>query len=489
MKYCTPESAGVPSEAVKKFILDLERRGLSTHSILLARGDSIFAECYFKPFDENTKHRMYSISKSFVSVAIGFCEQDGLLSLDDPMVKYFPDYVKGIKEEDIPKPTIREMLKMETGNQEEVWWFGTGTDDRTEVYFRPTVHKYPNTIFSYDSSGSYMLGVIVERVTGMSFLEYLKEKVLLDIGFSPDAYCLKVPGGHSWGDSGVVCTPRDLMLFARFVLNMGVWEGKQYLNEEYLRLATTPSVANDYYGFEMHGIHGYGYQFWGAPHGCFAMFGMGTQIALMDPLHDLILVINSDNQGNPHGYEMVFESFFNVIYPGIGEPIPENPEIKAELDAYISGRELFFVKGNKESPFAELISGKEFFAASNPMGIKRFTLELSGDKGVFRYENATGMKELAFAFGRNEFGLFPEEGYSDMIGTVPAPGNRYTCAASADWQEEKKLRIRVQIIDKYLGNLAIVFGFRDERHVSVSMVKCAEAFLNEYQGILMASRE
>ena len=52
-------------------------------------------------------------------------------------------------------------------------------------------------------------------------------------------------------------------------------------------------------------------------------------------------------------------------------------------------------------------------------------------------------------------------------------------AFSADWPEEQKLRIRVQIIDKYFGNLAIVFGFRNEKQVSVRMVKAAEHFLDE----------
>ena len=62
----------------------------------------------------------------------------------------------------------------------------------------------------------------------------------------------------------------------------------------------------------------------------------------------------------------------------------------------------------------------------------------------------------------------------------------YDCAVSADWPEEQKLRLRVQIIDKYFGNLAILFGFRDKDHVSVRMEKCAEAFLKEYSGWMNA---
>lgn len=482
--------AGVPSSAIIRFIKRLETQKLSTHSVLLARGDSIFTECYFKPFDRNFKHRMYSVSKSFVSVAIGFCLQDGLISLDDPMVKFFPDYAKDLPSESLPTTTVREMLRMQTGTEEGLNWFCSveaGNTDRTSVYFSPRITKYPGTIFAYDSEGSYMLGVIVERLTGKPFLKYLQDKALDDIGFSRDAYCLKAPGGYSWGDSGVICTPMDLLLFARFVLNRGTWEGKRYLSADYLAEATTPSVANDYYGFETHDTYGYGYQFWGAPHGCFAMYGMGNQIALMDPAHDLIFVITSDNQGNPHGYEKISEAFFDEIYPVIGEPLPEDKENADRLAALCESRELFYLKGAKDSAFAELIRGKVYECDENPMGIKRFSLDFSGDTGYFRYENEGGERELTFGLGRNEFGYFPEDGYSDLVGMVPSPGHRYACAASADWQEERKLRIRVQVIDKYFGNLAIVFGFRNDRQVTVSMVKTAEAFLNEYQGLMNAS--
>ena len=70
---------------------------------------------------------------------------------------------------------------------------------------------------------------------------------------------------------------------------------------------------------------------------------------------------------------------------------------------------------------------------------------------------------------------------------MPEKGHKYDAAFSADWPEERKLRIRVQIIDKYFGNLAIVFGFRDENTVSVRMSKKAEAFLDEYEGVMNAA--
>ena len=67
--------------------------------------------------------------------------------------------------------------------------------------------------------------------------------------------------------------------------------------------------------------------------------------------------------------------------------------------------------------------------------------------------------------------------------------NFYDSAISADWCEEKALRIRVQIIDKYFGNLAIIFGFKNENEASVRMTKTAEDFLDKYAGYAVAKRK
>lgn len=490
MRICTPEQAGISSACVRRFYETLEGYHIPVHSVILARGDAIFSECYYAPFHKDFKHRMYSTSKTFVSVAIGFCEQDGLLSLDDPISKFFPEY---LEREDAAyhSSTIRELLSMESTIRG-VHWFLPNVTDRVSTYFDHHPTKLPGTLFDYDSAGSFMLGVIVEKLTGKPFLQYLQEKFLTEIGFSEDSYCLKAPGGHSWGDSGVLCTARDLLLFARFLLNRGTFDGKRYLNEKFMRDATTMRICNNDFDFVAHDSFGYGYQIWGMARGCFSTFGMGTQLGFCDPKHDLVFVINADTQGNPHGYEQVFDALYRNILDHItedGSSLPSAEDENRELEAWLSERKLFCLTGNKESRFSSEINGKTFKAGKNPMGIKWFRLEFDGDEGKFHYENAQGIKCMPFGFGHNIFAQFPEEGYSDMVGNESAPGHTYRAAFSADWPEERKLRIRVQIIDKYFANLAIVFGFRDGQNVSVRMSKQAEAFLDEYAGVMTASAE
>ena len=480
-KNATPEEVGISSEKVKELIEIYNKNGLCTHSIMMAKGNKIFCEAYYKPFDENYKHRMYSVTKSFVAVAIGFLIDEGKISLDDKFVDFFKDELTDNANDLLKEATIKDMLTMETSASGGIAWFKEDVQSRVDAYFRKPTNKIPGTFFEYDSSGSYMLGVIVEKLSGMPFLEYLQKKVLDDIGFSKDAYCLKAPGGYSWGDSALLCTTRDLLTFARFVMNKGEWMGKRYLSKKFLDEATSPMVSNDNRAVTLYNTNGYGYQIWMAPDGGFSFNGMGCQFAICHPKTDLIFVITSDNQGNDFTKNLIFYELYKTIIDNIGEPMENNPEAYKSLCDYTSDLELYSLKGENDNPFYKEINNVKYTLEQNPMNIDWISLSFEGNKGTFRYKNLQGEKELTFGMGYNEFGIFPEEGYSDMVGNEYCPGNYYKCACSANWSEDKKLRMKVQIIDKYFGQACFTFSFKDDR-VYLCMEKTAEFFLMEYTG-------
>ncbi|MGM9624945.1 MAG: serine hydrolase, partial [Eubacteriales bacterium] len=87
--YATPESRGISSADIDRYVRHLEAHHLAMHDILIARGNTIVSEIYYPPFTADFSHRLYSVTKSFVALAVGFALEDGLLSLDDPMSAYF----------------------------------------------------------------------------------------------------------------------------------------------------------------------------------------------------------------------------------------------------------------------------------------------------------------------------------------------------------------------------------------------------------------
>lgn len=483
-EYVTPEQAGVSSEKVLEFVERLEKNNLATHSLIMARGNQIFLENYWEPFHKDFQHRMYSVSKSFVALAVGFLEQDGKIRLEDKISKYFSEEMQNQPDENIRNQTIRDMLMMSTARVGDATWFSANADDRVRYYFEKatSVSKIPGLTFNYDSEGSFVLCALVERITGMPFLTYLREKLFRHIGVSEDIDCLKCPGDHSWGDSAILCKPMDLLKTARFVLNRGSWNGKQLLSQEYLRKATSKQIDNNPYGIYDWNMQGYGYLFWMTYQNSFFFNGMGCQFAVCVPDKDLIMVINSDNQGKASAGKVIMDSFFELIVNQMEEKSqPECPLENKKLMDYLAERKLLTQPGNPHSELETKINGATYVLNSNPMGIQRISLHFRGQEGILYYTNGQGDKALRFGMGFNHFGLFPEEGYSAEIGGKFAAGNTYQCAASGAWIEENKLQIMVQIIDRYFGNMTITVCFRDER-AEVSMRKDAEAFLDTYQG-------
>ena len=110
----TPESTGIPSRNILQFIERLEASKVPMHSLLLLHHDKLIAEGYYAPYKADTLHRMFSISKSFTSVAIGLLEAEGKIKLSDHISQYFPEYITEQTHPWILNMTIEDMLMMRT---------------------------------------------------------------------------------------------------------------------------------------------------------------------------------------------------------------------------------------------------------------------------------------------------------------------------------------------------------------------------------------
>lgn len=485
----TPESVGVDSKNLYKLINRLDK--LHMHSVMIARGEDIFCECYWKPFDKDFCHRMYSVTKSYMSVAIGLCVEDGLIDLDKPIVEYFEDKIKIELSEYMKKQTVREMLTMTTSGFG-ISWFSEGVHDRTDFYLNSKNKKHPSgTLWEYDSAGSQVLSSLVERVTGKSLFDFLNERIFTKLNAFKTATILKTPNGDSWGDSALICTPRDMLTFARFVLNYGVYEGERLINEDYLREATSrhkdnaPSAHRD----SLH--RGYGYQFWRAPYDSFAFVGMGDQLAVCVPSKDLIFVCTADNQGSEYSREIIMSCFYDYIVEEISDtPLPKNEKYAEMLDKLTSSLDLYYEYGFIDSPWRKIINGVTYELEENPMGIKSFRFDFENEReGALTYENENGTMVLPFKVNGNYFGKFPEEGYSNEYGGLRTQdGFKYDSATSFAWTQSDKITVFSQIIDKYFGNVTFSFYFKDNL-AFLRCVRTAEDFLWQYNGDAVGIRK
>ena len=483
--YEKPEAMGVKSENIRKYVEILDDAELSTHNIIIAKGDKIIYENYYAPFNKNFLHRMYSVTKSFVAIAVGFLVQEGKISLDDKIVDLFPKDITDGANDNMKKQTVRNMLMMSTGFPAENGnWFIRRAKDRVKDYFSNSegYSKIPGSFFEYDSHGSFVLGAMVERISGMELTEYLRSRLFDKIGVSKEAYCLKCPGGYAWGDSALMCTATDLLKVAKFTMNLGNWEGEQILSSEYLTDATSNLIPT-HWNSERPSQYGYGYLIWKQQQDSFFFNGMGCQFAVCVPHKDMILIYNGDNQGEPAAKSIIIDTFFNLIVNDAQEKsLPDNKDEYDKLMSISKDAKLMYCKGNTFSPTADKINEKTYILDKNIMGIEDIKFTFDKDSGIMSYTNAQGHKELPFGLGKNVFEKFPQGGYSDMCGSERLPDHYYDCAVSAGWLTDSVLYINVQIIDKYFGRLHMYFSFVDDNTICIRMNKIAEDFLDEYNG-------
>ena len=311
----SPESVGIPSKAILRFLEGIDRDRTCMHGFLLLRHGLVASEGYWSPYHKDSIHRMYSVSKSFVSLAVGLLIDQGKLSLTDKVAKFFPDKVPENLHRYLVDATVRDLLMMATPHSRNSYC--RYDKDWADTFFKMEPSHPAGTIFSYDTAATVVLNTIVERISGVPFLEYMRPKLLDPIGFTKEARCIKTPEGTSWGGSGVLCKLQDMAKLAYVCLNKGRWGDKQLISEEYIQEATSKQIDNS-----LGGHPGYGYQIWREKNNGFSFRGMGSQLAYCYPDKDFIFTCISDTQG-AGATGAGIQELFEILYEEIADhPLP-----------------------------------------------------------------------------------------------------------------------------------------------------------------------
>lgn len=456
----SPEAAGVSSKALCRFFRQLDELSFDMHSVIMIRGGKLLLEAYYEPFKENDLHRMFSVTKSFVGLAVGCLAAEGKIELDASITSYFPEYPTSY--EYIKRTTIRNMLMMRTAH-EKTTYKADLSGNWVKSFFTTEPSHMPGTVFAYDTSSSHVLGALVEKITGMTFLDYLREKFLNEIGFSKAAYCLKDPQGVSVGGSGLMAKPMDLAKTAYLVMNGGKYEGRQLIDSAFLAEATSYLSPNNIRGNFTEEKQGYGMQFWRTRNNGFMFYGLGGQLALCLPDKDFILVTTADTMGYHGGPQEIMDIFWREVYSRIDEKSDGGGE---ELDEILKSRKIKPVQGA-----AKGFKGNYIFD-ENRMGLTKLSVTTNEKGGSIEYENNTGCHTLKFSTGGFYEGSFPHYGCK--------------CITSGAWSENT-LTIKSRLTGEMVGAVTMELYFT-EVGVTISSRKTEGTFFNEFNGIVQGRK-
>ncbi|MCM8526882.1 MAG: beta-lactamase family protein [Lentisphaeraceae bacterium] len=366
----TPESVGVSSDALINLVDKLDKEVDGMHGIVIMRHGKVISKGWWAPYQQDNTHILYSLSKSFCSTAIGMAVDEGILSLDDKVVKFFPDDLPANPSENLKAMTIKDLLIMGTGNHNDTLGPIKETKDKNwpKVFLAQPVEHKPGSYFRYNTGATYMCSAILQKVTGKTLVEFLKPRLFDPLGIKEYTW-EEDPMGVNTGGYGLKIKTEAIAKFGQLYLQKGMWEGKRLLSEEWIKMATSKQINNGS-NPKSDWNQGYGFQFWMCRHNAYRGDGAFGQYCIVMPEQDAVIAIHSGIGNMQQVLNIIWDNFLPELKK---EPLSANPESYAKLQKKMSALNLPLVK--KHSVPSAGIVGQTFNFEDNEKGFKSITVE------------------------------------------------------------------------------------------------------------------
>lgn len=268
------------------------------HTVMVVKDDAVIYERYATGHDAEELHICWSASKTFTAIGVGFAAQDGLLDVNDKVIRYFSDEeLPAERSEWLEELTIKDLLIMSSGfSEDKLGRAGLLMEDiNARIQLIVPLDFEPGSRFKYNSMNTYLCADIVQRVTGMKLVDYLKDKLFDPIGIAPETYLWdETKAGVNFGGWGLHITAESLAKAGLFMLHRGVWNGTRLLQDSWFDEAMSPQIIQG--GGEIDPTNdwncGYGYQMWACQRpGAYRFDGAWGQFCVVAPEKNAVIVL------------------------------------------------------------------------------------------------------------------------------------------------------------------------------------------------------
>jgi len=247
----TPPDVGDRGEPLDEF---LGKTG--TLAFVVVHDDKLVYERYFGGSDRQTLLTSFSVAKSFVSTLIGIAIKEGVIgSVEDPVTAYLPELAR--KDPRFERIRLRDLLTMSSGirywESDLPWpWSDDtftyyGVNLRQVALDRTRIERPPGEKWHYNNFHPLLLGLVLERATGMSVSDFMASRLWQPLGAERDAsWSLDSRrSGFEKMESGLNATALDYARFGLLFLHDGEWNGTRVVSEDWVRTATAADTTTD----------------------------------------------------------------------------------------------------------------------------------------------------------------------------------------------------------------------------------------------------
>ncbi len=399
-----PEAQGMASAGVLEFVSALDQID-GMHSVMVLRHGQVVAEGWWAPYDAAHNHVLYSLSKSFTSTAVGLAVAEGKLSIDDEVLKFFPDDAPTIVSNNLKAMRVRDLLMMSTGHQDEP----TAAPDviSAKSFLAKPVAHLPGTHFKYNTAATFMQSAIVQKMTGDTVLDYLRPRLFVPLGIERPVWETNFQG-ISLGGYGLRVRTEDIAKFGQLYLQRGRWEGKQLLPAEWVAMATSKQTSNGS-NPKSDWNQGYGFQFWRCRHNAYRGDGAFGQYCLVMPDQDAVVAITSGVKDMQAVLNVVWDKLLPAMQ---SEALPVNAAAAGQLKDRLAHLEVPPAQGSATSSASAKMLNRSYAFPTNDQKIERVTLASSDAGQTLRLTVRVNGSESTIPCGYREWG----KGHAPLLG-------------------------------------------------------------------------
>jgi CubicO group peptidase (beta-lactamase class C family) len=441
----TPEAQGISSAGLLNFANAVETQKLNVHSMMVLRHGNVVAEGWWAPYAPDLKHTLYSLSKSFTSTAVGMAVAEKRLTVDDKVIKFFPDDVPATVSENLAAMRVKDLLTMSTGHDKEP--AVRAEKNWAKAFLAQPVEHQPGTFFLYNSIATYMLSAIVQKLTGQTVLAYLKPRLFDPLGIEGADWEVN-PQGINTGGWGLRVKTEDIAKFGQLYLQKGVWNGKKLLPANWIEDATKfeiQSKGGSRKKEENDWLQGYGYQFWRCRNDAYRGDGAYGQYCIVLPKVDMVVAITSETSD----MQAILDNVWNHILGAVKEKaLPADTKAQTDLKQKLTSLALPLQNVQSTSPIIAQIDNKTFNIAENALHVKAVSLNFGKDGGIFRIQDDKGEHRINCGMGRwvekeTDLSALPLKLTPTLI-----PGETQTkIASSGTWTDPNTFVLTVRFIE------------------------------------------
>ena len=291
-----------PSAAAEAFLDAAQAKGMDMHSVMIVKDGKVMYERWFGENAPAQRHVMWSVSKTWTAMAVGFAVAEGKFTVEDTVISFFPEDLPEEVSENLAELRVKDLLTMSVGHDNDptglVWAKEKAAGEQWEKMFLayPIPHK-PGTKFVYNSLATYMLSSIVQKTTGEKVIDYLRPRLLEPMGIE-NAVWDENAQDVNIGGWGLYVKTEDMAKLGLLLLQKGKWNGEQVLPEAWIEEATTrkilqvPSVNPEESSSDWQ--QGYCYQIWRSRHGAFRADGKDGQFIVVLPEENAVVVLTAN---------------------------------------------------------------------------------------------------------------------------------------------------------------------------------------------------